>query len=247
MLRHCRYKDIAQQGSWVDAVTRISSDIVADDVSDYNSSDDEPGRIRSYKNRSASSDGGQGSQVFHSGPTPTRAGDKLPLPKSHTEKTGTKSGGISGRSGRGGRGGRSGGEKSGAGTGLGRGALGPSRADDSSLPSMEQSVALTCSTARSDTDLNRGTNMNAPSNRSSDNALLNTPAYRRSEQESASSKGTRGPKADQKGGPNSAGRLRGRGGGRSRGRRGGSGFGNAYATAGASIPLEGQYEYRESK
>jgi hypothetical protein len=237
-----RYKDVAQQGTWVDAVTRVTSDPIADDVSDYNSSDDEPGRIRSYKKRSGSSDFGPGSQAFHSGPA--LAGDKSTPGKSHAERTGTKSGGISGRSGRGGRGGgRIGGDKSGTGTGLERGAPGPSRADDSSLPSIEQSVAMTSSTTRSDTDLNRGTNMNAQSNRSSDNALINAPASRRTDQETAASKGVRGPK----GGSNSTGRVHGWGGGRTRGRRGGSGFGSAYVNTGPSIPLEGQYEHREPK
>ena len=236
---HFRYKDIAQQSSWVDAVTRVSSDPIADDVSDYNSSDDEPDRIWSFKNRSISSDSGHGSQAFPSGSA--RGEDKST--KSHADRTGAKSGGISGRSE---RGGPSGGGKSGAGTGLGRGTLGSPRADDSSLPSIEESVAMTSSTVKSDTDLDRGTNMNAQSNRSSDNALLSTPASRRYEQESAPSK-ARGPKADQKGGTNSTGRSHGRGGGRSRGRRGGSGFGNAYVNVGPSIPLKGQYEQRESK
>ena len=43
----CRYEDVARQGSWVDAVTRASAELLVndddgDDVSDYNSSDDEP-------------------------------------------------------------------------------------------------------------------------------------------------------------------------------------------------------------
>jgi hypothetical protein len=122
---------VAHQGSWADAVSRASNEHFDDDVSEYNTSDDEPcyGPPARGKQGPSSSGLGPGDSM---GSDPERVG--------HQKSSGRESSYIRGvNKGGGGRGGgRVGGDRSGAGTGLGRGA-GPRVQGPGTAPSTRDS------------------------------------------------------------------------------------------------------------
>lgn len=106
---------MAHQGSWADAVTRTSIEHFGDDVSEYNTSDDEPCYGPPAR-------GKQG--PYSTGPGPVDSMGSDVEKEGHQKSSGRESSYIRGvNKGGGGRGGgRVGGDRSGAGTGLGRGA-----------------------------------------------------------------------------------------------------------------------------
>lgn len=109
-----RYDDVAHQGSWADAVSRASSEHFGDDVSEYNTSDDEPCYGPPAKGKQGPSSG------LGLGDSTGSDAEK----GAHHKSSGRESSYIRGvNKGGGGRGGgRVGGDRSGAGMGLGRGA-----------------------------------------------------------------------------------------------------------------------------
>ena len=244
-----------QGHTWADAVTRVSTEPIPDDtVSDYNSADDSDSYIvkRNPKGRDKVKLDASGNcldvpiaeqtEGTRSSVSTLEDVSAMPFQLRNERDKINDSDSITVRSvsrGGGGRGGgRVGGDRSGAGTGLDRG----TRASRGLAPSGRWGLGLPLAggslNSLPDTDTENKSREEMNFN------LMND--INKQERENSSYTNDRQIRSDQ----NLklvVGRVSGRYGGRSRGRRGGSGSGSAYVNDGASIPLGGQYKYRESK